>query len=821
MPYAEVSVNSAFGGRTVDTFSYELPPGISVRPGQAVLVPFGPRTLQGIVVEVADTPRFAETRLLSGIIEPPLILSPAQLAVGRWVGRHYLTPLFPSLALWLPPGFERQAEPVLTRTVLQQTDAEAPLSDIEREILQNLDPEKAVEQKALEKRFGKTTTQKAVRHLLEHGLADRRYRLQPLKIKPRLERLARLRMDPDAAQAAAENLSKKAPKQAAVIRRLIDSRGLLPIAELRRELGDIAPVMAALAAKGLVEVVAEESRRAPRLPAAVELPLAHTLTPAQATAVATVTRAIDEAKGETFLLHGVTGSGKTEVYLHATAHALAQGKQVAVLVPEISLTHQIIERFTARFPGRVAVLHSRLSLGERFDQWRGLAEGVFDIVIGPRSALFAPFDRLGLIVIDEEHEWAYKQQETPPLYHARAVATRLSSESGAALLLGSATPDIESFYKSSTGEYRLLELPDRLAPHLATRNVRFATGVNATLPPVTLVDMREELKSGNLSIFSRRLKTEIIAALANNEQVILFFNRRGGATFIQCRDCGEVLKCRNCRLPLGFHPVENRLVCHHCNTGYRVPTTCPVCGSRRIKFLGLGTQKLEEETRKEFPGARTLRWDSDAARGKDAGYQIFDDFRTGKADILIGTQVVARGLDLPRVGLVGVVNADTALNLPDFRAGERTFQLLLQVAGRAGRGEFPGRVVVQSYQPGHYAIAAAVNHDYRGFYDKEIEYRKMLGYPPFGELAVLTVQHTVEADGLKLAHGLRKKLELARDSAGITGIDFIGPAPAFVPRRRGKYRWQVIMKGRGVVEFLTKADLPAGIGVDVDPLGLD
>ena len=808
MPYAEVSVNSSFGGRTVDTFSYELPPGISVRPGQAVLVPFGPRILQGIVVEVAETPRYAETRLLSGIIEPPLCLTPGQLAIGLWISRHYLAPLFPSLALWLPPGFERQAEPVITRSTTPAVDI--PLTDIEQAVLSSLDAEISIDQKALEKRFGATTAQKAVRHLLEHGLIDRQYRLQALKIKPRMERLARLRVDPDVAQAAAECLSKKAPKQAAIMQRLIDSRGLIRVTELRRDLGDVSAALSALAAKSLLDIVEEESRRAPRLPAAVELPLAHTLTPAQSAAVETVAKAIDEAEGEAFLLHGVTGSGKTEVYLHATAHALKRGKQVVVLVPEIALTHQVIERFTARFPGRVAVLHSRLSLGERFDQWRGLAEGDFDIVIGPRSALFAPFDRLGLIVIDEEHEWAYKQQDSPPLYHAHTVASRLAAESGAALLLGSATPDIESFHKASTGVYRLLELPDRLTPR-----------PESPLPPVTLIDMRDELKSGNLSIFSRKLRTEIESALRNSEQVILFFNRRGGATFIQCRDCGEVLKCRRCRLPLGYHPVENRLVCHHCHTGYPVPSVCPVCGSRRIKFLGLGTQKLEEETHKEFPGARLLRWDSDAARGKDAGYQIFDDFRAGKADILIGTQVVARGLDLPRVGLVGVVNADTALNLPDFRAGERTFQLLLQVAGRAGRGEFPGRVVVQSYQPGHYAIAAAVDHDYRSFYDKEIEYRKMLGYPPFGELAVLTVQHPVEGDGLALAHRLRKKLELDRDSAGVTGIEFIGPAPAFVPRRRGKYRWQVILKGKGVVEFLTKAGIPIGVAVDVDPLGLD
>ena len=389
MPYAEVSVNSSFGGRTVDTFSYELPPGISVRPGQAVLVPFGPKILQGIVVEVAETPRYAETRLLAGIIEPPLCLTPGQLAVGLWISRHYLAPLFPSLALWLPPGFERQAEPVITRSTAPAVDI--PLTDIEQAVLSSLDAEKSIDQKALEKRFGATTAQKAVRHLLEHSLINRQYRLQALKVKPRMERLARLPVDPDAAQAAAESLSKKAPKQAAIMQRLIDSRGLIRVTELRRDLGDVAAALSALAAKSLLEIIEEESRRAPRLPAAVELPLAHTLTPAQSFAVETVVKAIDKPKGETFLLHGVTGSGKTEVYLHATAHALKRGKQVVVLVPEIALTHQIIERFTARFPGRVAVLHSHLSLGERFDEWQRIRNGEFDVVISRATTSIEKF----------------------------------------------------------------------------------------------------------------------------------------------------------------------------------------------------------------------------------------------------------------------------------------------------------------------------------------------------------------------------------------------------------------------------------------------
>ncbi|AKG54278.1 helicase PriA [Dehalogenimonas sp. WBC-2] len=809
MLYAEVSVNSPAAGR--NSYSYEIPAGLNIRPGQAVLVPFGQKTLQGIVVEVADSPRYAETRLLSGVIEPLTCLSPAQLATGLFICRHYLSPLFASLALWLPPGFQRQTEAVIKATGVTN---DAALSPLELTIMESLGSGNTIEQKTLERRFGKTATQSALRHLLEYNLVDRNYRLQPLKIKPKLERVVRLTTGFDSAQAAADKLSGKAPKQSLILYRLVNSRGSLPAAELRKDLGEIDASLASLKTKGLIETVNEEFRRAPRLPVDMELPLPPTLTTAQDSAVKAVVAGINDTaatgKAPIWLLHGVTGSGKTEVYLNATKYVLTLRKQVIILVPEIALTHQIIERFTARFPGRVAVLHSKLSLGERFDQWRAVSEGTFDIVIGPRSALFAPVRQLGLIIMDEEHEWAYKQQDTPPLYHARTVAKCLAQEYGATLLLGSATPDVESYYKTVTEKYGLLDLPDRLTPY-----------AGASLPPVSLIDMRMELKSGNLSIFSHKLRAEIEAALKNREQIILFYNRRGGATFIQCRDCGEVLKCHNCLLPLGYHPIEKRLVCHHCNAGYRVPEFCPVCRSKRIKYLGLGTQKLEEETHKEFPAARILRWDSDATHGKDSGYQIFDDFRSGRADILIGTQVVARGLDLPRVSLVGVINADTALNLPDFRAGERTFQLLAQVAGRAGRGEFPGRVVVQSYQPGHYAITTAVNHDYQSFYQKEISYRELLGYPPFGELAVMTVSHIHEAEGQQLAGNLMKKLSLERDSRGLTSIEFLGPSPAFVPRRGGRYRWQVILKGRNLSDFLVKANLPSGISVDIDPLGLD
>ena len=807
MPYAEVSVNSPAAGR--QAFSYRVPDKWNVRPGQAVLVPFGQKTLQGIVVETGPKPRFDETRPLNGIFQPVVCLSPSQLATGLFISRHYLAPLFDSLALWLPPGFERQPKVQLAAT----GKAEPPnLPAPGATILQRLLESGPASQSSMEKEFGVATARRAVSRLVAGGLVERHYHLPSPGLKPRLEKHVSLSVTPDSALEEASLVSAKAPRQAAILRYLAEARGKATLAVVRRETGAVTDSVKALENRGLVAIVDEESPREPRLPVDVELPMPPVLTPAQDNAVRSISEALSAAipgKPPAFLLHGVTGSGKTEVYLNVTALALAQKRQVIVLVPEIALTHQIIERFTARFPGRVAVLHSRLSAGERFDQWRAIAEGRLDVVIGPRSALFAPVSNPGVIILDEEHEWAYKQQETPPYYHARTVARRLAAENGAVLVLGSATPDVETYQAVTKGTYRLLELPERPNPQLG-----------AALPSVTLVDMRRELKEGNISVFSRDLRREMNLALAEREQIILFYNRRGGATFIQCRDCGEVIKCRHCLLPLGYHPAENRLVCHHCNTGYRTPEICPACGGRRIKYLGLGTQKLEEETRREFPEARVLRWDSDAARNRDAGYRIFDDFRSGRADILIGTQVVARGLDLPGVGLVGVVNADTALNLPDFRSAERTFQLLAQVAGRAGRGQFPGRVVIQSYQPSHYAVTSAVNHDYRGFYDIELDFRRTMGYPPFGEMAVITTRHVKEQEALSMAGALKRRLADFRDRKGITGVSFIGPAPAFVPRRHGHYRFQLIVKGRDIPDFLRSADLPAGVSVDVDPLGL-
>jgi len=516
------------------------------------------------------------------------------------------------------------------------------------------------------------------------------------------------------------------------------------------------------------------------------------------------------APADIFLLRGITGSGKTEVYLRALGEAVKLGKRGLVLVPEIAMTPQIIERFLSRFPGRVAVLHSELSLGEQFDEWWRIKNGEFDVVIGPRSAIFAPQPDLGLIIIDEEHEWTYKQQENSPHYHTREVAVKLAEKTGATVVLGSATPDVESYYKALNGNYHLLELTARVTPD-----------EGSPLPEVEVIDLRDELKAGNLSLFSRSLHGSIETALENQEQILLFLNRRGAASFVECRNCGWVVKCKRCEVPLSYHFAEDRLICHQCNYHIKPPTVCPSCGSRRIKYLGVGTEKLEQETAQTFPQARILRWDSDVTGGHGHSHEkIFAKFRAGEADILIGTQMIAKGLDLPGVTLVGVVSADIALNLPDFRAEERTFQLLSQVAGRAGRGPKGGKVIIQTYSPENYAIKAAASHDYLAFYRKEMAYRYQLHDPPFIRLARLVFTHSNDDRGREEAERIQRMLLRERDTKGISSLSLIGPAPAYIYRLRGKYRWQLILRAPDPSAFLSGLVFPRGWVIDIDPVGL-
>jgi primosomal protein N' (replication factor Y) (superfamily II helicase) len=560
-----------------------------------------------------------------------------------------------------------------------------------------------------------------------------------------------------------------------------------------------------------------------------------------------------QQRNPVFLLHGVTGSGKTELYLRSMEMVLSQGRQAIFLVPEIALTAQTVQRILARFPGRVEIvgedndgkeypsgqvglIHSKLKTGERYDTWRRARDGKIDIIVGTRSALFTPLPDVGVVILDEEHDQSYKQ--SPPFrsqvyYQARDVAERMMRENNGTLILGSATPDLETYFRAKRGDITYLHLPDRIVGHririseqskregLQSRyssESKQSDAMTIPLPDVSVVDMRSELKTGNTGIFSRELQSALDGVLSRGEQAILFMNRRGTSTYVFCRDCGYVVICPHCDMPLTYHAYNDALHCHHCNHQQNSPGKCPECSSNRIRFFGAGTQHIEAALQQFFPSANSLRWDADTASKPGDHDIILQRFTERQADVLIGTQMIAKGLDLPLVTLVGVISADVGLALPDFRAAERTFQLLTQVAGRAGRGLLGGKVVLQTYHPNHYAIAAASKHDYAEFYEREINYRREMGYPPFRRLVRIMFRHhdrhRVEDEARRAAILLQNKIE----ALGMTATEIIGPVPCFFERVNKIYRWQLLLRGPNPVEALKNMEFKREWSVDVDPV---
>lgn len=541
------------------------------------------------------------------------------------------------------------------------------------------------------------------------------------------------------------------------------------------------------------------------------------------------------------LLHGVTGSGKTEIYMRAIDYAINEGQQAIVLVPEIALTPQTVRRFAARFPGRVAVLHSRLSDGERYDTWRRARQGLFDIVVGPRSALFTPLPNLGVIILDEEHDPSYKQTPPvpPPYYHTREAAIALAQIVGALVIMGSATPDIVTYHKAQSGRFHLLELQKRVMGHrqrLEGQAERLQLpseklfahyqhdgedpddALTIPLPPIQIVDLRQELRAGNRSIFSRALEKAITETLARGEQAILFLNRRGSATFVICRDCGYVATCPRCDLPLTYHQGSMMLVCHHCGRREPHQTECPQCQSKRIRYFGLGTEEVVQRVQQRWPEARITRWDRDTTAGRNTHETLLASFINQEADILVGTQMIAKGLDLPLVTLVGVISADVSLGLPDYRTGERAFQVLAQVAGRAGRGLLGGRVIIQTYKPEHYAIQAAAEHDFAAFYIDEIRFRTQHSLPPFRRMARLLYIDPVEERGQREAEALAKGLRLHIREKALAASEILGPVPPFFNRVDGRFRWQIIVRSPDPNRLLADFPIPAKWMVDIDPV---
>jgi len=575
---------------------------------------------------------------------------------------------------------------------------------------------------------------------------------------------------------------KRAPAQEKTLE-LLKQKGSLPRPELIR-LGANSQAIRSLEKKGLVRTVTavtgpsdpdKEDQDRP------SLTKPHLLREEQAACFARIKTALDDKKPEKMLLHGITASGKTEIYLQGIACCLEQGRTAMILVPEISLTPQMIEHFEGRFPGRVAVLHSRLSVAEKNRQWQMILNGRAKVVLGARSAVFAPLEKIGLIVIDEEHETTYKQEEAPR-YHARDVAWWRARHNRAVLLLGSATPSLESYYEATEGAAVLLKMKERATP--------------IQLPPVNVVDMREELKAGHRFIFSRLLLDELNGVIERDEQALLFINRRGFAGFVLCRECGHVVRCPSCDVSMTLHMDRQIMCCHYCAHETAVPTTCPGCRGTRIRYFSAGTQRVEEEVKKLYPEVPLIRMDRDTTAGRHAHSLYYRQFRERKANILIGTQMIAKGFDFPDVTLVGVVAADTTLNLPDFRAPERTFQLLTQVAGRTARGPRGGRVIVQTYHPRHHSIVTAADHDYLSFYESELENRRQLAYPPYSNLLRFLFSGPDEKAVFDAAAWLTDRLEAA---AG--GAEILGPAPASLYRIKEQYRVHTILKGKELIRL--------------------
>ncbi len=766
-------------GAALQTFHYHLPPDLetTVQPGHLVWAPFGRQEVQGVVIHLSETAPVA-TRPILRLARPEPVLTPTQLALAAWIAEYYVSPFSEAVKLFLPPGL-----------LVKEGGAGGARARREEQI------EVAADATTIAKQL------------------------------PAIGRSPKYAAIMAALQAAGQPLWKSD------LYALVDA----DLAALRK-----------LQGAGLIQLTERVRFRDPLAGRVYPYSRPLTLTSEQAQVWQAIRQAgfwsawqaganaaasppgVSDATSSGFLLHGVTGSGKTEIYLRAIDQTLALGRQAIVLVPEIALTPQTVARFAGRFPGRVTVIHSALSRGERYDVWRMVRGGEFDVVIGPRSALFAPLSRLGLIILDEEHESSYKQDAEEwgsfaVFYDARRVAQQLAALSGSLLIFGSATPSLESYRAALQGEMTLLEMPRRVLGHGAAAAAGGAPDVRyAELPPVEIVDMRQELRAGNRAMLSRSLQAELHATLDAGEQAIFFLNRRGTNTFVNCRNCGYVESCTRCDIPLTYHEQADVLVCHRCNRRYPIPTVCPACNSKQIKFFGAGTQRIEEYIRQIAPRARLLRWDADTTGGKGSHDAILQRFAAHEADVLVGTQMIAKGLDLPLVTLVGVVAADVGLFLPDFRSGERTFQLLTQVAGRAGRSAHGGRVVIQSYRPEHYAIQAAAQHDYRSFYRREIAFREEHGYPPVKRLARLVYWdkklEKAQAACEQMASTLRQRASLL----GLEGdaMTILGPAPAFFARHRGYYRWQLLVRAPDPSRLLRGLAIPFGWRIDIDPMSI-
>ncbi|MBT2581890.1 primosomal protein N' [Planococcus sp. ISL-109] len=742
-------------------FDYAVPEKFAAlaEPGMRVKVPFGNRKVLGFITAIKETSEFDPKRLktVHELMDVEPVLNREMLDLAQWMKRHTVCFEIDALQVMVPAALRAKYE---KRFVLN-----APLEDLPKDLQPYFGTREFVRAQEAEAVFGLMKKEMDKGTVLADTNIQQKTAVKTIRMVHIMDSIEGI-----------ENISIRAnAKQQLKLQEFFHNHPgeTVEAARLQKEAGVSLPTINALVEKGLASYSLMESYRDPSLLTAIEHKTALSLTDEQQTAFDAIQASLNTEK--TFMLHGITGSGKTEIYLQTIAQVLEEGKEAIMLVPEISLTPQMTIRFKERFGDLVAVLHSGLSAGEKYDEWRKIQRAEVKVVVGARSAIFAPFQNLGLIILDEEHESSYKQDDAPR-YHARDVAIWRSKQHQCPVILGSATPSLESYARAQKGVYELLVLKNRAK--------------NQPLPEVYIVDMREELRTGNRSMFSVELAEAIRERLQRNEQVVLFLNKRGYSSFVLCRDCGTVLQCPNCDISLTYHRSSERMKCHYCGYDEPVPTICPQCESDHIRFFGTGTQKVEEELAKLVPDARVLRMDVDTTRNKGAHEKILSAFGEGKADILLGTQMIAKGLDFPNITLVGVLSADTTLHLPDFRAAEKTYQLLTQVSGRAGRDILPGEVYVQTYTPEHYAIMLAKDQLYEPFYEQEMAMRRASGYPPY--YFVVNIQFTHE-DLMTVSGYAEQMTEYLRNRLSPKTI-IIGPSASMIARVNNRYRYQCLIK---------------------------
>ncbi|MEV5038691.1 primosomal protein N' [Peribacillus frigoritolerans] len=746
-------------------FDYRIPEKWNqvIKPGMRVIVPFGPRMVQGFVTGLKAKSDFAKLRFIKEPMDLEPIINDELLQLGDWLTKEAMCFKISALQAMLPAAMKAKYEKVIK--VVEDKKDQLPPS------IQNL--------------FGKNDSLSwkdviegenapLVQKEMQNGNLELEYNVKN-RLNKKTVRVIKSLLSPMELKEMASAISSHAKKQQELLQYFIEHQEPIPLKELLELMNTSSGTVKSLVSKGALAEMDQEVYRDPYENRVFEKSIPFTLTAEQAAALKPIQEKIHHDEHDVFLLYGVTGSGKTEVYLQAIASVIEKGKEAIMLVPEISLTPQTVKRFKERFGEQVAVMHSGLSVGEKYDEWRKIHRKEVKVVVGARSAVFAPFESLGLVIIDEEHESSYKQEETPR-YHARDVAIERAKSYGCPVILGSATPTLESFARAKKNVYKLLTLSQRMNKN--------------ALPAVDIVDMREELRTGNRSMFSELLFTKLKDRLEKGEQTVLMLNKRGHSSFVMCRSCGLVINCPNCDISLTYHRFNDIMKCHYCGFEEGMPSVCPECESEHIRFFGTGTQKVEEELAKILPEARVIRMDVDTTSKKGSHERLLNAFGEGKADILLGTQMIAKGLDFPNITLVGVLSADTMLHLPDFRSSEKTFQLLTQVSGRAGRHQLPGEVVIQTYTPEHYSIELSALQDYDAFYEREMYLRRQSHYPPYYYVVLITVSHEDLMKTVSVTEKITNYLgsRLNRDSV------VLGPVASPISRINNRYRYQCLIK---------------------------